>query len=376
MGEHGRGDDGRILDAHPVVDLEFLFEAAQNGDGVVHRRFSHHHGAEPPRQCRVLFHVLLVLGERGGSDAAQVTPRQGRFQQVGCVNRAFRGARAHQRMQLIDEAQDLAIRVDDFLHYRLQPVFELAAEFRARNHRAQIQRHQLLVLELIRHVAPDDALGEALHDGGLAHARLADQHRVVLGAAAQHLHHAADFVFAPDHRVELPLPRRFRQVVRVPLQRLVLGFRILISDALRSAHRYQRLQDGIVGRARALQQLAGGVAALFRDCQQQVLGGNKFVLEARGFVERPLQRLVHGRRKVQPRLHAGRLGQDAQQMFGLRHDRVRMHAAFLQQRTRDPSLLLGQRHQQMQREQHLAFVLLRDRLSLLQGLLRFLRQFV
>ena len=38
------------------------------------------------------------------------------------------------------------------------------------------------------HVARDDALREPLDDRGLADARLADQHRVVLGAAREHLH--------------------------------------------------------------------------------------------------------------------------------------------------------------------------------------------
>ena len=40
-------------------------------------------------------------------------------------------------------------------------------------------------------------------DGGLADAGLADQHGIVLGAAAEHLDGAADFLVAADHRVEL-----------------------------------------------------------------------------------------------------------------------------------------------------------------------------
>ncbi len=51
----------------------------------------------------------------------------------------------------------------------------------------------------------DDALGEALDDRGLADAGLADQHRVVLRAAAEDLDDAADLVVAADDRVELAL---------------------------------------------------------------------------------------------------------------------------------------------------------------------------
>ena len=60
-----------------------------------------------------------------------------------------------------------------------------------------------LVLQALGHVAAHDALGEALDDGGLADAGLADEHRVVLGAPAQDLDDAADLLVAADDRVEL-----------------------------------------------------------------------------------------------------------------------------------------------------------------------------
>src|SRR5213076_2432447 len=85
-------------------------------------------------------------------------------------------------------------------------------------------------LQAFGHVAAGDALGQALDDGGLAHARLADQDRVVLGAATEHLDDAADLLVAADHRVELPLPRQGGQVAAVLLQRLIGGFGILAGD--------------------------------------------------------------------------------------------------------------------------------------------------
>ena len=50
--------------------------------------------------------------------------------------------------------------------------------------RAQVEGDELLVLERLRHVAGDDALGQPFDDGGLAHAGLADEDGVVLGAPA------------------------------------------------------------------------------------------------------------------------------------------------------------------------------------------------
>ena len=52
--------------------------------------------------------------------------------------------------------------------------------------------------------------GEALDDRRLADARLADQHRVVLGAPAEHLDDAADLLVTADDRVDLAVARRGR----------------------------------------------------------------------------------------------------------------------------------------------------------------------
>src|ERR1035438_2996943 len=66
------------------------------------------------------------------------------------------------RSQFVDEADDFAVGIDDFLDHRLEPVFKLAAELGAGDHAAQVDGHQLLVLELIGHVAAVDALRQAL----------------------------------------------------------------------------------------------------------------------------------------------------------------------------------------------------------------------
>ena len=94
----------------------------------------------------------------------------------------------------------------------LQPLLELAAILGARDQRADVERDQPLVLQLLRHVAGDDALGQPLDDRRLADARLADQGGVVLGAAGEDLHDPLDLVLAADHRVELAVAGRFGQV--------------------------------------------------------------------------------------------------------------------------------------------------------------------
>ena len=132
------------------------------------------------------------------------------FSRLRGVHRAFRLAGADQRVHLVDEQDDLALGRGDLGQHGLQPLLELAAILRAGDQRAHVERQQLLVLQALRHVAVDDAQRQALGDGGLADAGLADQHGVVLGAARQHLDGAADLLVAADHRVELAVARRLR----------------------------------------------------------------------------------------------------------------------------------------------------------------------
>ena len=69
-----------------------------------------------------------------------------------------------------------------------------------------------LVQQRLGDVAGDDPLGQALDDGGLADAGLADQGGVVLGAAREDLDDPLDLLLAADDRVELARARGGGQV--------------------------------------------------------------------------------------------------------------------------------------------------------------------
>ena len=81
-------------------------------------------------------------------------------------------------------------RVDD----RLEPLLEVAAEARAGQQRAGVEREHLGALEQIRHVVLQQPRREAFGERGLADARVADEHRVVLAAAAEDLERALELV--------------------------------------------------------------------------------------------------------------------------------------------------------------------------------------
>src|ERR1700681_4808094 len=105
-----------------------------------------------------------------------------------------------------------------------------------------------------RHLAVDDALRQALDDRGLADARLANQHRVVLGAPLQHLDGAADLIVAADHRVELAGSRACGEIDGVLLERLAAFLGVCIGYLLATAHLLDGLLDGAAHHARLLDQ--------------------------------------------------------------------------------------------------------------------------
>ena len=93
-----------------MVDLVALAQAAQDGDRLLDGGLVHEHRLEAALQGGVLLDVLAVLVERGGADGVQLAARQHRLEQVGGVHGALGGAGADDRVQLVDEQDDLARR--------------------------------------------------------------------------------------------------------------------------------------------------------------------------------------------------------------------------------------------------------------------------
>ena len=58
-----------------------------------------------------------------------------------------------------------------------------------------------------------DPLSQALHDGRLPDAGFADQNRIVFGFSGQNADYVANFIIAPDDRVQLLLPVPDRQLL-------------------------------------------------------------------------------------------------------------------------------------------------------------------
>ncbi len=213
-----------------------------------------------------------------------------------------------QRVQLVDEQDDVAAGVD-LLEHLLQALLEVTAVAGTRDQRPQVQRVELLVLQRLGDLAVHDGLRQSLDDGGLADAGLADQHRVVLGAPAQDLHHPLDFLLAADDRVQLALHRGGRQVAAELVEHQRSGRRARFASpttgarfggllALVAAQQLDHLlaHPGQLG-AELDQHLGGNALTLADQAEQNVLGADVVVAELQRLAQAQLENLLGARRE-------------------------------------------------------------------------------
>ncbi len=316
-------------------------------------------GCEAAREGGVLLDVLAVLVEGGGADAAELAAGEGRLEHVGRVHRAFGGAGADEGVELVDEEDDLTFGGFDLGEHGLEALLELAAELRASDHGAEIEGEQALVLEALGDVALSDALGDALDDGGLTDAGLADEHGVVLGAAREHLHHAADLFVAADDRVDLAGARGGGEIAGVLVEGLKLPLGVGVGDALSAADLLERAEEGVLGHASAAEDLRE--LRVLHGGEEDVLPRGVLVLEVLGLAPRVGEERFHLPRER--RLGAAfDVGQALHDRLDLAREGAGVGARFLHDRHRHPALLIEEGEEHVRRDE--LGVLARSRVAL------------
>ena len=302
VGEVGGGDERLVGDRDPVVGLVLVADALQDLDRVGERRLFDPHRLEAALEGGVLLDVLAVLVERRGADRLQLAAGEHRLEDRRRVDRTLGRTGADERVDLVDEQDDVAAGLD-LLEHLLEALLEVAAVARAGDEGAEIERVELLAVQRVGHVVVDDHLGEALDDGRLADARFTDEHRVVLGAPRQDLHHPLELAGAADHRVELALAGHLGEVAtelvedlaRPLVARVVLGRsadvgagRALLAAAGAAAARRtliarqqldHLLADAAEVGAELDEHLGGDTFALADETEQDVLGADVVVAE-------------------------------------------------------------------------------------------------
>lgn len=181
-------------------------------------------------------------------------------------------ARADHGVQLVDE-HDQFVRVGtDLAHDARQPLLEVAPETGARDHAREVEGDHPSPYQHVRHIAVRDALREALHDRGLADARVADQHRVVLAAPGQHLDGLLDLLVTADHRVDTAVAGQVGEIAAVLVEGGGAGGAGLVGAGLGAVGCVGRQACG--GVARRVQDVSGGGVRVRGECAEDVFGAD------------------------------------------------------------------------------------------------------
>ena len=265
-----------------MEDLIPLLQAPEDGDGVLYRRLGDQHRLEAAFQRRVLLNILAVFVQRGRADQVQLAPGQHGLEQVARVHGAFGLARAHDGVQLVDEEQNPAFALGDFLQHGLQPLLKFAPVFGAGDQAAHVQTEHGAILQAVRHVPSDNPLSQPFGNGGFTNAGLADQHRVVLGFPGQDPNDAADFVIPANDRIQLLVPGGGGQVGAVFGQRVVGVLRGFAGDPAVAPYALQNRQEGVEGDGVAVPQLLHGAGRLLQKAHEQMLHAHVLVLHLLG----------------------------------------------------------------------------------------------
>ena len=312
------GLDGFFRIDHVVEFLVLLPDVLQDVDGVIGRRGIDHHPLEAPVECAVLFDVLAVFVQGGGTNALELAPGEGRLEDVGRVERARCATGAHDGVDLVDEEDDVP-GFFQFVHDGLHALFELAPVFGAGDHGGHVEHDDALIVQGAGHFLLMDAQGEALHDGGLSNTRLPDEDGVVLFAAAEDLGNPFDLAFAANDGVELVVLGLFGHVPAEIVEHGGAGFLLALALLLVAlvfvflegvfvagclveylaaggivlllADELELGPEDFVVDVKLAEHPGGGVVLVFEDGQKQVFGGDFVAFERFGFEEGHLQHL-------------------------------------------------------------------------------------
>ena len=274
-----------VFDTYLVVVFVTFLQTAENGNRVGGRGLVYHHLLETPFQRLVLFEILLVFVEGRRADGAELTPCQGRLENVGSIHGTLTLTGTYKGMYLVDEEEYLAFGSSHLLYDGFEPLLELALILRAGDQRSHVEREYLFAAQVFGYVAVHDTAGDALRDGRLAHARLADEDGVVFRPARKNLEYAPYLLVASDDGVEFSGACHLVQVDGIFAQCVEYLFGSLAVYRAAFAELLYRRNELFFRHTAPLEQFRH-IAAVGHQAEKQVLHRREFVREGRGVVHR------------------------------------------------------------------------------------------
>ena len=218
---HGNGHLAHLVGYDDLmIILVIVLDALYDLHGIGNGGFVHRDRLEAALQRGVLFYMLAVLGKGGGADDLNLAPGKGGLEDIGGVHAALGVPGAHDVVDLVDNKDNVAL-LAYLVNKPLHAAFKLAAELSAGHQRGEVEKIDLLILQLIGHLTFNDALGQPFGNGGFAHARLADKAGVIFLAAVEYLYHPLQLLLPAYHGVQLAVSCPLVEVDAVIIKKLL-----------------------------------------------------------------------------------------------------------------------------------------------------------
>ena len=261
--------------------LVLLLKATQDRNGVFNRRLRDKYGLETARKSSILLDVLAVFIQRSSTNCTEFATSKCWLQDVTSVHRSLGSAGAHDGMKLVDEEDNLAVRLGHLFYHALQAVLKLTAILCACYQGRHVKLNKLFVAQGAWNVARNNTLCQAFHDCGLTNTRFANKNRIVLGAAAQNLNGTTNLFDAANNWIKLSLTSKVSHVATVLLQSLKLRLCVLRSYALITTELVVDLLHALSGNA-SVAKNPTCVSVIVCKRSEQMLGGNVGISQLSG----------------------------------------------------------------------------------------------
>mmetsp|Transcript_16123 Transcript_16123/g.19766 ORF Transcript_16123/g.19766 Transcript_16123/m.19766 type:complete len:370 (-) Transcript_16123:344-1453(-) len=285
--------------------LVFLGQSLKDGQGLFIGWLRHVHWLETAFQCLVLLDVLPVLLNGRGANDLQLATRQRRLHDVARINGTTTiscTTRTNNGVDLVNHQNDLFLRVKYFLDNVLQTFLEFTTVAGTGQQHGQIKLHNALALQKLRNITCHNLLCQTLGDGGLANARLSNEHWVVLLATCQNLDGSLQLSSTTNKRIHFSFLCSLGQVVAELFQRHGLA---RAAAARGDAHQAAfvlllELLDNLFWHLRRVnaqlfQDLDGISIILFEEGQQDVRSINGVGIQPLGLFHSIAQHALGGR---------------------------------------------------------------------------------
>ena len=324
--------------------LVLLLKATQDRNGVFNRRLGDKHGLETTCKSSVLLDVFAVFIQRSSTNCTEFATSKCWLQDVACVHRTLGSAGAYDGMKLVDEEDNLAVRLGHLFYHALQAVLKLTTILCACYQSRHIKLNKLFVAQGAWNVARNNTLCQAFYDCSLANARFADKNRVVLGAAAQNLNGTANLFDATNNWIKLSLASKVGHVATVLLQGLKLRLCVLRGYALITTKLVVDLFHALSSNTGVAKDPTC-ISVVVCQRSEQMLGGNVGISQLSG----KFLGLIDNLEKVvaNANLCSAYLWSLRDRLVYLRGNRVRICANLLQDRTQVALIAVQQRLEQV-----------------------------